>query len=159
MLRWLRFCLALSLLLFPLSVAAAGSDEKEPAIVLKLPSSMTAEEIGRLLGDLKAKGATAVPSNPAEPVAEPALAPQIWANLRRALPKTPSLLNLPEAWRSALAADGGSDEGFWFELCCVLAAALAAEGLDLGIVYLPPPHDPTVLEPLAEAIRDSGLLT
>jgi hypothetical protein len=24
-------------------------------------------------------------------------------------------------------------------------------------VYLPPPHDPAVLEPLAEAIRDSGL--
>jgi alkanesulfonate monooxygenase SsuD/methylene tetrahydromethanopterin reductase-like flavin-dependent oxidoreductase (luciferase family) len=38
-------------------------------------------------------------------------------------------------------------------------AALAAEGLDLGIVYLPPPHDPAVLEPLAEAIRDSGLIT
>ena len=38
------------------------------------------------------------------------------------------------------------------------AAALAAEGLDLAIVYLPPPHDPAVLEPLAEAIRDSGLL-
>jgi len=37
------------------------------------------------------------------------------------------------------------------------AAALAAEGLDLGIVYIPPPHDPAVLEPLAEAIRDSGL--
>ena len=39
------------------------------------------------------------------------------------------------------------------------AAALAAEGLDLGIVYIAPPHDPAVLEPLAEAIRDSGLLT
>nr|CRL78423.1 luciferase family protein [Mycolicibacter nonchromogenicus] len=37
------------------------------------------------------------------------------------------------------------------------AAALGAEGLDLAIVYLPTPHDPTVLEPLAEAIRDSGL--
>jgi F420-dependent oxidoreductase-like protein len=37
------------------------------------------------------------------------------------------------------------------------AAALAAEGLDLGIVYIAPPHDPAVLEPLAEAIRDSGL--
>lgn len=35
--------------------------------------------------------------------------------------------------------------------------ALGAEGLDLAIVYLPPPHDPRVLEPLAEAIRDSGL--
>ncbi len=39
------------------------------------------------------------------------------------------------------------------------AAALGKEGLDLAIVYLPPPHDPAVLEPLAEAIRDSGLLT
>jgi hypothetical protein len=37
------------------------------------------------------------------------------------------------------------------------AAGLAAEGLDLGIVYISPPHDPTVLEPLAEAIRDSRL--
>ena len=39
------------------------------------------------------------------------------------------------------------------------AAGLAAEGLDLGIVYIAPPHDPAVLEPLAEAIRDSGLIT
>jgi alkanesulfonate monooxygenase SsuD/methylene tetrahydromethanopterin reductase-like flavin-dependent oxidoreductase (luciferase family) len=37
------------------------------------------------------------------------------------------------------------------------AAELAAEGLDLGIVYIAPPHDPAVLEPTAEAIRDSGL--
>jgi alkanesulfonate monooxygenase SsuD/methylene tetrahydromethanopterin reductase-like flavin-dependent oxidoreductase (luciferase family) len=37
--------------------------------------------------------------------------------------------------------------------------ALGAEGLDLAIVYLPPPYDPAVLEPLAEAIRDSGLLS
>ena len=35
--------------------------------------------------------------------------------------------------------------------------ALGAQGLDLAIVYLPVPHDPRVLEPLAEAIRDSGL--
>ncbi len=38
------------------------------------------------------------------------------------------------------------------------AAALGEEGLDLAIVYLPPPYDPTVLEPLADAIRESGLL-
>ena len=37
------------------------------------------------------------------------------------------------------------------------AIALGAEGLDLAIVYLPLPHDPVVMEPLAEAIRDSGL--
>ena len=39
------------------------------------------------------------------------------------------------------------------------AAALGDEGLDLAIIYLPTPHTPTVLEPLAEAIRDSGLAT
>lgn len=38
------------------------------------------------------------------------------------------------------------------------AAALGDEGLDLAIVYLPPPYDPAVLEPLAEKIRASGLL-
>jgi alkanesulfonate monooxygenase SsuD/methylene tetrahydromethanopterin reductase-like flavin-dependent oxidoreductase (luciferase family) len=32
------------------------------------------------------------------------------------------------------------------------AAAFAEAGLDLGIVYLPPPHTPAVLEPIAEAI-------
>jgi F420-dependent oxidoreductase-like protein len=32
------------------------------------------------------------------------------------------------------------------------AAALGAEGLDLAIVYLPPPHTPAVLAPLAEAL-------
>ncbi|CAN5228671.1 LLM class F420-dependent oxidoreductase [soil metagenome] len=39
------------------------------------------------------------------------------------------------------------------------AAALGAEGLDLAIIYLPPPYDTAVLEPLAEAIRDSGQLS
>lgn len=38
------------------------------------------------------------------------------------------------------------------------AAALGAEGLDLAIIYLPLPYEPAVLEPLAEAIRDSGQL-
>ena len=32
------------------------------------------------------------------------------------------------------------------------AAAFGAAGLDLGIVYLPPPHTPAVLEPIAEAL-------
>ncbi|MPY81702.1 MAG: TIGR03560 family F420-dependent LLM class oxidoreductase [Actinophytocola sp.] len=32
------------------------------------------------------------------------------------------------------------------------AAALGEEGLDLAIVYLPPPHTPKVLEPLADAL-------
>lgn len=38
------------------------------------------------------------------------------------------------------------------------AAALGKEGLDLAIIYLPQPHDPAVLEPLANEIRASGLL-
>jgi F420-dependent oxidoreductase-like protein len=32
------------------------------------------------------------------------------------------------------------------------AAALGEAGVDLGIVYLPPPHDPAVLEPIAAAL-------
>ena len=35
------------------------------------------------------------------------------------------------------------------------AAAFGAEGLDLAIIYLPPPHDPAVLAPLADAITGS----
>lgn len=38
------------------------------------------------------------------------------------------------------------------------AAGLGAEGLDLAIIYLPPPYDPAVLEPLADKIAASGLL-
>jgi alkanesulfonate monooxygenase SsuD/methylene tetrahydromethanopterin reductase-like flavin-dependent oxidoreductase (luciferase family) len=37
------------------------------------------------------------------------------------------------------------------------AAALGEEGLDLAIVYLRQPYDPAVLEPLADAIKASGL--
>jgi F420-dependent oxidoreductase-like protein len=36
------------------------------------------------------------------------------------------------------------------------AARWAAAGLDLGIVYLPPPHTAKVLEPLATALREVG---
>lgn len=38
-----------------------------------------------------------------------------------------------------------------------LAKAYADEGLDLGIVYIPAPHRPDVLSPLADAIAASGL--
>ncbi|OBF11328.1 LLM class F420-dependent oxidoreductase [Mycobacterium sp. ACS4331] len=38
-------------------------------------------------------------------------------------------------------------------------AAFGEEGLDLAILYLPPPLDPSVLEPLAAAISDAGLLS
>jgi F420-dependent oxidoreductase-like protein len=33
------------------------------------------------------------------------------------------------------------------------AAEFAAAGLDLGIIYIPPPHDPAVLGPIADTIR------
>ncbi len=38
------------------------------------------------------------------------------------------------------------------------AAAFGKEGLDLAIIYLPSPHDPAILEPLADEITASGLL-
>jgi alkanesulfonate monooxygenase SsuD/methylene tetrahydromethanopterin reductase-like flavin-dependent oxidoreductase (luciferase family) len=36
------------------------------------------------------------------------------------------------------------------------AAALGEQGLDLAIMMLPPPHDPRVLAPLAEALAQLG---
>ena len=33
------------------------------------------------------------------------------------------------------------------------AAAFADAGVDIGIVYLPVPHTPSVLEPIADALR------
>lgn len=38
------------------------------------------------------------------------------------------------------------------------AAALEPEGLGLAVIYLDPPHDPAMLEPLAHAIQASDLL-
>ncbi|MEV0042104.1 LLM class F420-dependent oxidoreductase [Nocardia rhamnosiphila] len=58
-----------------------------------------------------------------------------------------------------LSAQRRLDPGLGYGELIDWAAALDAEGLDLAIVYLPPPHDPAVLEPLAEAIRDSGLVS
>jgi alkanesulfonate monooxygenase SsuD/methylene tetrahydromethanopterin reductase-like flavin-dependent oxidoreductase (luciferase family) len=46
-----------------------------------------------------------------------------------------------------LAADG--DTGPLVES----AAAYAEAGLDMGIIYLPAPHTPAVLEPVAQALR------
>ena len=37
-----------------------------------------------------------------------------------------------------------------------MAAAYAEAGMDLGIVALPPPHDPSVLKPIAEALAPLG---
>ena len=34
------------------------------------------------------------------------------------------------------------------------AESYASAGLDLGIVYIPPPHRPEVLEPLAKALAE-----
>lgn len=42
------------------------------------------------------------------------------------------------------------------QACAEGAAALADAGLDLAIIYLPPPHDASVLEPLAEALAEIG---
>lgn len=39
-----------------------------------------------------------------------------------------------------------------YEKAAAEAAAFAAAGLDLAIIYLPPPHTPAVLEPLAAAL-------
>lgn len=58
-----------------------------------------------------------------------------------------------------LSAQKRLDPGLDYAEIADWAAALAAEGLDLAIIYLPPPHTPAVLEPLAEALRDAGIAT
>ncbi|MFJ1455684.1 LLM class F420-dependent oxidoreductase [Nocardia sp. N2S4-5] len=58
-----------------------------------------------------------------------------------------------------LSAQKRLDPGLGYAEIVDWAAALDAEGLDLAIIYLPPPHTPAVLEPLAEVLRDSGLAT
>ncbi|MDQ1394960.1 MAG: hypothetical protein QOG64_219 [Acidimicrobiaceae bacterium] len=56
---------------------------------------------------------------------------------------TSTHLRLPEDGDAAKLAD--------------TAAEFAEVGLDLGIVYLPPPHTPAVLEPVAKALTAAGL--
>ena len=45
------------------------------------------------------------------------------------------------------------DEKLDYAKAAADAAALGEVGMDLAIVYLPPPHTPAVLEPVAQALR------
>ncbi|MDB5360834.1 MAG: hypothetical protein JWO51_2131 [Rhodospirillales bacterium] len=126
MVRWLKLCLPLSLLLLPLGAALAATTESKPAIVLQLPPSMSADDVRQLLSGLESKGATVTPQPGAVVAGEPVVR-QIWTRLRQAAPKLPELRALPERWRATLAAERQSDEGFWPKLVGLLAGSLLLE--------------------------------
>ena len=125
MVRWLKLCLSISLLLVPLSALAAAPESK-PVIVLQLPPGMSAEDVRQLVGGLESKGATVTPQ-PSTAAAEEPVVRQIWTRLRQAAPKLPQALALPDRWRAALAAEHQSDEGFWPSLAGLLIGALLLE--------------------------------
>ena len=125
MIRWLKLCLSIALVLMPL-VAVADTTESKPAIVLQLPPGMSAADVRQLLDGLQAKGATVAPQPSAAVAAEP-IVPRIWARLQQAAPKLPEVLTLPERWRATLATEHQSDPGFWPKLLGLLAVSLVLE--------------------------------
>ena len=125
MVRWLKLCLSISLLLLPLPAFAAAA-ESQPAIVLQLPPTMSADDVRQLVSGLQGKGATVAPQ-PGAAVAEEPVARQIWTRLRAAMPKLPQALTLPDRWRAALAAEHQSDDGFWPRLAGLLIGSLLLE--------------------------------
>ena len=131
LIRWLKPCLSIFLLLCPVTLAFAAATESKPALVLQLPPTMSAEDVRQLVGGLEAKGAVVAPQpDPAATGAaatEEPLVRKIWTRLRTAAPRLPEALALPARWRAALAAEGQSDAGFWPKLILLLLGSLALE--------------------------------
>lgn len=126
MVRWLKLCLSMALILLPPSAYAAAAETK-PAIVLQLPPGMSAADVRQLIDGLESKGATVTPPAPDAAVAEAPLVRQIWTRLRQAAPKLSEAAGLPGRWRATLAAEHQSDKGFWPKLLGLLAASLLLE--------------------------------
>jgi len=125
LIRWLKLCLSIALILWPLAAVAATAETK-PAIVLQLPPNMSAADVQLLVDGLQAKGATVAPQ-PGAAVAEEPVVRRIWTRLGQAAPKLPEVLALPERWQATLAAEQQSDQGFWPKLLGVLAVSLLLE--------------------------------
>ena len=117
---------ALAVLLVILAaVPAAAAEPTGPAIVLRLPSSISADQVRGMLVELESKGAGVQPAAitmPAEPVAR-----RIVDRLRMALPKAPQLFDLPARWREAVAQGGRAATPFWPLLFAVVFCSLALE--------------------------------
>ena len=122
--------LALALLVGGGAVAAADAPG-EPAIVIKLPATMTQAEVRQLVGDLQAKGATLAPSPATAPsAAEGPLLLRIASRLRQAAPEAARFGELGSLWREALSREGRSSGGSFGPLLAgLLAAALLVEFL------------------------------
>jgi moderate conductance mechanosensitive channel len=120
----------LTLLLHGGAVDAADTPA-EPAIVIKLPPTMTSAEVRQLVGDLEAKGATLAPSpTTAPPATTGSLVWRITNRLREAAPQAHRFVELKSLWVQAMAREGQpSNEEFWPRLVGLVIAALLVEFL------------------------------
>ncbi|HLZ65971.1 MAG TPA: mechanosensitive ion channel family protein [Aliidongia sp.] len=136
MLGRLTLCLSI-LLLLPLPVARAATEESKPAIVLQLPPGMSADEVRQLVGGLQAKGA-ALQEQAEAPAEDEPLVRRILTRIRQAAPGIREAPTLPDRWHAALEAEHRSGDGFWLKLAGVLAVALAIEfAIRAGLTALP----------------------
>lgn len=121
---------ALTLLLRGGAVDAADTPV-EPAIVIKLPSTMTPAEVKQLVGDLEAKGATLAASPiTASPATTGSLVWRVVNRMREAAPQARRFIELRSLWVQAMAWEGQpTDENFWPLLAGLVAAALLIEFL------------------------------
>jgi hypothetical protein len=120
----------LTLLLHGGAVDAADTPV-EPAIVIKLPSTMTPAEVRQLVGDLEAKGATLAASPiTASPATTGSLVWRVVNRMREAAPQARRFIELRSLWVQAMAWEGQpTDENFWPLLAGLVAAALLIEFL------------------------------
>jgi len=117
--------IARGLAILLLMQAALPAVAAEPAIVLQLPTGMSADQVRGILVELESRGAAAKPGAIAEP-AEP-FARQIWSRLRTAVPKAPMLLDLPSRWHDAVAEAGRPAARFWPLLITIVLGSMALE--------------------------------
>lgn len=117
------------ILLLQAGTAVAADPSAEPTLVIKLPSTMTPDELKQLVGELAAKGATVAPPPAAPPVADQgSLVWHVANRLLEASAAASRFLELRTLWAQALAQEGQAYAGnFWAMLMGLVAAALLVE--------------------------------
>jgi small-conductance mechanosensitive channel len=122
--------LMIFLLLLPGGTVAAAEAPTEPAIVLRLPPTVTPDEVKQLVSDLAAKGATTVPPATVSVADQDSLAARVANRLVRAAPAAGRFLELRKLWAQAMAQEGQAAGGmFLLALAGLIAAALLVEFL------------------------------
>ena len=133
--------LALGLLLL-LCVTPVGW-AAEPAgatVVLRLPASMSPDQVKGLIADLAAKGAEPAVTSVDPPSADPPplmtgmkLTVRIWEETKQAMRAVPALRQVPQVWVRHVEAEGGTRDDalrFW---AIALAGLVAAPLIGLGM--------------------------